>query len=126
MRGKGRGQATIEFAVVAGVAFLLVVGAIQSLFALYITRQVRAAAEEIADLAAIHGGASGEVEEAIPAILETHRLDRALAEWRIEPPSAPYLEPLTVTLRYNLVVRFYGLFELPIPPQQVRRLSEGG
>ncbi len=126
MRQKGRAQATIEFAIVCGVAILLIVGAIQSLFAYYVTRQVRAAGEEIADLAAVHGGAAEEVEQAIPAILEEHRLDAALAEWQFDPPAASYLEPFTVTLRYNLVVRFYGLFELPIPPQQVRRLSEGG
>jgi hypothetical protein len=116
----------VEFAIVIGVVIVLAVGAIQSLYALYLTRQVRAAAEEIADLAAIHGGDAETVEQQIPAILQQHRLDEALAGWEIRPPSATYLETITVTLRYNVVVRLYGLLGLPIPAQQVLRLCEGG
>jgi hypothetical protein len=123
---KTKAQATIEFAVVIGVVIILAIGAIQSLFAFYVTRQVRAATEEIADVAAVHGADVDAIAEQVPAILAQHRLDGALAEWEIVPTPATYLEPITVTLRYNLAVRLYGLFDLPIPPQQVRRLCEGG
>ena len=126
MRGKGRGQSLIEFAVVIGVVVILAIGAIQSLYAFYLTRQVRAAAEEIADLAAVHGGDSDPVRQAIPGILRHHGLDQELADVGVEPTLAHYLDPITVTLTYEVSVRFYGLFDLPIPPQQVQRLSEGG
>jgi len=126
MRAKTRAQAMIEFALVIGVTIILAVGAIQGLFSFYITRQVRAAAEEIADLAAIHGADPEIIDQEVPAILSHHRLDEALAEWEVVPTPAAYLQPLVVTLQYNLTVRFYGLFELPIPAQQVRRLCEGG
>lgn len=126
MRKKLNAQAMIEFAVVIGVVVVLAIGAIQGLFAFYVTRQARAAAEEIADVAALYGADPDAVAEQVPAILAQHRLDEALAEWQIEPARATYLQPITVTLRYNLTVRFYGLFDLPIPPQQVRRLCEGG
>jgi hypothetical protein len=111
---------------VIAVTVLLAVGAIQSLHAYYLARQVRAAAEEIADLAAVHGGDTEQVRAQAAEVLEQHRLDPALAHLEIVPASATYLDPLTVTLTYNAVVRFYGLFDLPIPPQTVRRLSEGG
>ena len=126
VKEKGRGQAMVEFALVIAVTLLLAVGAIQSLHAYYLTRQVRAAAEEIADVAATHGGDNDEVRAQAEEILKVHRLDPTLAYLEIVPPSATYLDPLTVTLTYNAVVRFYGLFDLRIPPQSVRRLSEGG
>lgn len=126
MRAKTRGQTMIEFAVVIGVVVVLAVGAFQTLYTYYITRQLRAAAEEIADLAAVLGADPEAIANQVPAILQQHRLDETLAEWQVEPAQAAYLQPITVTLRYNLAVRLYGLFDLPIPPQQVRRLCEGG
>ena len=126
MQRKGRGQALVEFAIVIGVAMVLAIGAIQALFCYYTVRQTRAAAEEIADLAAIHGGDTAVVRQEIPAILEGHRLDGTLAEITIEPPAAAYLDTITVTLRYNAEVRFYGLFTLRLPEQHVMRLCEGG
>ncbi|MGC8875269.1 MAG: TadE/TadG family type IV pilus assembly protein [Chloroflexia bacterium] len=121
-----KGQALVEFAVVIGVTLLLAIGAVQALHAYYLTRQTRAAAEEIASLAAAHGGDTEEVRARAAEILSLHRLDPARAELEIVPPLAPYLEPITVTLSYQALVRFYGLFDLPIPPQRVLRLSEGG
>lgn len=126
MRCKGKGQSLIEFAVVLAVSLILLVGAIQALYAYYLTRQVRAAAEEIANTASAYGGDTPEVREQIPPILARHRLDPTWAEVEIVPANATYLEPITVTLIYRVSVRFYGLFELPIPAQQVLRLSEGG
>ena len=126
MRAQTKAQATIEFAAVLGVFIVLAIGAIQCLHAYYITRQVRAAAEEIADVAAVHGADPDAIAAQVPAILAHHRLDEALAAWEVAPTPAAYLQPITVTLRYNLAVRLYGLFDLPIPPQQVRRLGEGG
>jgi len=126
MRRKGKGQSLIEFAVVLAVSIVLLVGAIQALYAYYLTRQVRAAAEEIANTASAYGGDTPEVRARIPQILALHRLDPTLAEVEIVPADAPYLEPITVTLTYRVSVRFYGLFDLPIPAQRVLRLSEGG
>ncbi len=123
---KEKGQTTVEFALVFGVAIILAIGAFQSVYAFYLTRQLRAATEEVADVAAIHGGDMQAVQESLPAILADHRLDLALVSVSIAPPYAGYLEPLTVTLNYDVSVRLYGLFDLPIPTQQVRRLSEGG
>lgn len=121
-----KGQALIEFAVVSGIALLLAIGAVQALHAYYLTRQTRAAAEEIARLAAAEGGDTEEVRTRAAEILSLHRLDPARAELEIVPSFAPYLEPITVTLSYQAIIRFYGLFDLPIPPQRVLRLSEGG
>jgi hypothetical protein len=125
-----QGQALVEFALVIGVAILLIVGAIQSLHTFFLTRQVRAAAEEITDWAAVYGGDSDLVRQRAydeeDGILVQHRLDPDLAVLLIEPAAAGYLDPITVTLTYNATVRFYGLFELPIPAQRVLRLSEGG
>lgn len=126
MRCKGKGQSLIEFAVVLAVSIILLVGAIQALYAYYLTRQVRAAAEEIASTAAAYGGDTPEVRDRVAEILSLHRLDPTLAEVEIVPADATYLEPITVTLTYRVAVRFYGLFDLPIPVQRVLRLSEGG
>jgi hypothetical protein len=123
---KGRGQALVEFALVIGIVVILAIGAIQALYTFYLTRQVRAAAEEIANVASIYGGDTEFVRQEIPAILGHHQLDPDLAQVEIEPVTALYLDPLTVTLNYNVSVPFYGLFNLPIPGQQVQRLSEGG
>ena len=120
------GQALVEFALVLGVVVILAVGAVQSLYAFNLTRRVRAAAEEIADLAAVHGGDAQIVRERVPSILDLHRLDANLAELEIDPPTVGYLDPFTLTLSYHVTVRFYGLFELGLPPQQVQRLGEGG
>lgn len=130
MQRKRRGQALVEFALVIGVAVLLSIGAIQTLRTFYLTRQVRAAAEEIADLAAVLGGDTEELRQRVndpeSGILPLHRLDPLLAELEIDPPVAPYLEPIRVTLHYHASVRLYGLFDWPIPSQAVQRLSEGG
>ncbi len=123
---KERGQAVVEFALVIGIVVILAIGAIQALHAFYLTRQARSAAEEIADIAAVHGGDTEYVRQEIPAILRHHQLDPDLARVEIVPAAATYLDPLTITLEYDVSVRFYGLFDLPIPGQQVRRLSEGG
>lgn len=126
MRRKARGQALIEFAMVIGVVIVLAVGAIQGLYAFYLTRQVRAAVEEVADVAAVFGGDTSDVRAQIPGILARHRLDPNLAEITITPAPVPYLGEVAVSCTYHVSVRFYGLFDLPIPPQQVQRLSEGG
>lgn len=126
MMPKGKGQSLIEFAIVLAVSIVLLVGAVQALYAFYLTRQVRAAAEEIANTASAYGGDTADVRDRVPQVLALHRLDPALAEVDIAPSAAPYLEPITVTLTYQVTVRFYGLFDLPIPAQQVMRLSEGG
>ncbi len=123
---KEKGQTTVEFALVFAVAVILSIGALQSVYAFYLTRQVRAATEEAADVAAVHGGDIQAVQENLPAILADHRLDPIHVSVSVEPAHAGYLEPITVTLHYDVSVRLYGLFDLPIPAQQVRRLSEGG
>ena len=125
MRGKKKGQALLEFAAVLGVTVMLTVGAIQSLYAFYLTRQVRAAAEEIADLAAVYGGDAVPPEE-IALILDLHRLDSTRVEVDIVPAIVGYLDPFTLTLSYDVTIHFYGLFDLPIAAQRVRRLGEGG
>lgn len=126
MGRKARGQALIEFAMVIGVVLVLAIGALQGLYAFYVTRQVRAAVEEIADVAAVFGGDTGEVRAQIPGILLRHRLDPDLSEITITPAPVPYLGEVEVSATYHVSVRFYGLFDLAIPPQQVQRLSEGG
>jgi len=126
MGRKARGQALIEFAMVIGVVLVLAIGALQGLYAFYVTRQVRAAVEEIADMAAVFGGDTEEVRTQIPGILMRHRLDPDLTEITITPAPVPYLETIAVSGTYHVSIRFYGLFNLPIPPQHVQRLSEGG
>jgi len=126
MRRKAHGQALIEFAMVIGVVLVLAIGAIQGLYAFYLTRQVRAAIEEVADVAAVFGGDGSDVRAQVPGILARHRLDADLAEITITPAPVPYLETVDISCTYHVSVRFYGLFDLPIPPQQVQRLSEGG
>lgn len=124
MRRKERGQALVETALVIGVVVLLVVGGIQLLQAFYVIRSVRAAAEDAVDLAAVYGGDTEEFREEVSAILETHRLDPTLATVEVEPSRTDYLEVLTVRIRYPQVIRLYGLFDLVIPPQEARALSQ--
>ncbi len=124
MRKKERGQALVETALVIGVVVLLVIGGIQLLQAFYTIRNVRAAAEDAVDLAAVYGGDTEEFRGQLPAILETYRLDPTLATVEVEPLQAGYLEVLTVTIMYPQVIRVYGLFELVIPPQEARALSQ--
>ena len=126
MRRKLRGQALIEFAMVVGVVIVLGIGAIQGLYAFYVTRQVRAAVEEVADVAAVFGGDSADVRAQVPGILARHRLDPDLADITITPAPVPYLGQVDVSCTYRVSIRFYGLFDLPIPAQRVQRLSEGG
>jgi hypothetical protein len=126
MRGKSHGQALIEFAMVIGVVVVLAIGAIQGLYAFYVTRQVRAATEEIADMAAVFGGDTGDVRAQVPGILVRYRLDANLADVAISPAPVPYLGEIDVSLTYRVSIPFYGLFNLPIPVQKVQRLSEGG
>jgi hypothetical protein len=123
---KGKGQALIEFTLVIGVVIILATGAVQALYTFTLIRRVRASAEAIADAAAVRGGDTADVRELIPDILSQHRLDDDLATVEIVPQAAAYLEEMTITLHYDASVRFYGLFTLRLPPQQVLRLSEGG
>lgn len=129
MGHKGKGQATIEMAIALGMLVVLAIGAIQTLYTFSLIRRVRAATEEIAAVAAISGGDTDYLRERVPDILGHYRLDEDLAEVQVHPPAptiVPYLDPLEVTVRYAVTVRVYGLFDLPIPPQTVGRLSEGG
>lgn len=126
VKKKARGQALFELALVLGVVVLLAVGAIQSLYSLYLTRQVRAAAEELADLAAVYGGDGPALREQVPLVLSSHRLDENLASVQVDPAAVGYLDPFVLTLDYDVVIHFYGLFDLRLAPQQVRRLGEGG
>ncbi len=118
------GQALVEWALSIGFLVLLIIGGVQLLFSLYQTRNARGAAEDAANLAAICGGDTVEFREQLPAILATYRLDEQMVTLTVDPPQGNYLEPLTIRLDYALVVRVYGLFEVPIPVQETRALSQ--
>jgi len=124
MKRKARGQALVEWALVLALVVVLVIGGAQLLYGLYLTRNVRAAAEDAVNAAAVCGGDTPEFRQALPEILETYRLDPALAVVTVEPPQGSYLEPLTVRVEYPVVVKVYGLFDLAIPAQEARALSQ--
>ena len=114
----------VETALIIGLVMLLVIGGIQLLQALYIIRNVRAAAEDAVNIAAIYGGDTEEFREQLPILLQTYRLDPARTDVRVEPSQGRFLEPLTVTVEYAATVRVYGLFDISIPPQEARALSQ--
>lgn len=124
MRKKEKGQALVETALVIALVVVLVVGGAQLLYGLYLTRSVRAAAEDAANAAAVYGGDTPEFREALPGILSTYRLDPALAAVTVDPPQAGFLEPLTARVEYAAVVKVYGLFDMTIPAQEARALSQ--
>jgi hypothetical protein len=124
MKNKARGQSLLEFALVLPVIVLLVIGGLQMIRVLILTSNVRAAAHDAVELAAIHGGDTPSFRDQLPAILETHRLDPDLAEVQVNPPQASYLRPVILHIEYPYVIRVYGFIEVPIQPQQARALSQ--
>ena len=124
MRRKAHGQALVEWALTIGLVVVLLIGGVQFLYSVYLTRQVRAVAEDAVNVAAVYGGDTAEFQEQLPAILATYRLDPALTVVQVSPPHGSYLEPLTVRVEYPVTVRAYGLFDLPISAQEARALSQ--
>lgn len=124
MKAKTRGQALVETALVIGLVVLLIIGGIQFLYAFYTVRNVRAAAEEAVNTAAVYGGDTAEFQKHLPDILQTYHLVPTRTTVIVDPPQGRFLEPLTVTVVYSETVRIYGLFALPIPPQKARALSQ--
>lgn len=124
MKQKANGQALVEWALTIGLVVVLLIGGMQFLYGVYLTRQVRAVAEDAVNVAAVYGGDTAELQEQLPAILATYRLDPALAVVQVSPSHGSYLEPLTVRVEYPVTVRAYGLFEVPIPAQEARALSQ--
>ena len=124
MKRKATGQALVEWALTISLVVVLVIGSVQILYGLYVTRQVRAAAEDAVNVAAVYGGATTAFQEQLPAILATHRLDPALVSVQVNPPQGSYLEPLTVRVEYRVTIRVYGLFDLASPVQEARALSQ--
>ncbi len=121
---KAAGQALVEWALTIALVVVLVIGGTQMLYSLYVVRAARAAAEDAVNVAAVYGGDTAEFQGQLPGILATHQLDAALATVVVDPPQGSYLEPLTVRLEYRVTVRVYGLFDLPIPAQEARALSQ--
>ena len=124
MRRKANGQALVEWALTIGLVVVLLIGGLQFLYSVYLTQQVRAAAADAVNVAAVYGGDTAEFQQQLPAILATYRLDPALAVVQVSPPHGSYLEPLTVRVEYQVTVRVYGLFDLPIKAQEARALSQ--
>lgn len=124
MRRKTKGQALVEWALTIALVVVLVIGGTQLLYGLYVTRQVRAVAEDAVNVAAVYGGDTAEFQAQLPGILATYRLDPSLATVSVDPPHGSYLEPLTVRVEYRATLRVYGLFDLPIPTQEARALSQ--
>jgi len=124
MRTKQRGQALVELALILGLLVILVIGGLQMLQAFYVVRNVRAAAEDAVTLASIHGGDTAAFREQIGDILSTYRLDAEIADIQVNPPQGSYLRPLTVRIEYAATIHVYGLFDIDIPPQQARALSQ--
>jgi len=121
---KAKGQALLETALVLGLLVLLIVGGLQLLQALYTVRNIRAAAEDAVNVAAVCGGDTEEFREQVPAILRTYRLNPDRTVVVVTPPQGGFLEPLTVTVAYSETIRVYGLFDLSLPPQKARALSQ--
>lgn len=121
---KARGQALVETALVIGLIVLLVIGGAQLLYGLYLTRNVRAAAEDAVSTAAVYGGDTEEFRERLQDILQTYRLVPTRTCVTVDPPQGRFLEPLTVRVEYSATVRVYGLFDIAIPPQEARALSQ--
>lgn len=124
MKRKVKGQALVEWALTLPLMVVLVIGSVQFLYGLYVTRQVRAATEDAVNLAAVYGGDTIEFQEQLPAILATYRLDPALVTVQVTPPQGSYLEPLTVRVEYRAIIRVCGLFQMIIPTQEARALSQ--
>ncbi len=124
MKRKAKGQALVEWALSLSLVVVFVIGSVQALYGLYVMRQVRAVAEDAVNVAAVYGGDTTEFQEQLPAILATHRLDPALATVQVNPPQGSYLEPLTARVEYRVTVRLYGLFDMAIPAQEARALSQ--
>lgn len=124
MRRKTKGQALVEWALTIALVVVLIIGGIQLLYGLYVTRQVRAVAEDAVNTAAVYGGDTAEFQAQLPGILATYRLDPTLTTVSVDPPHGSYLEPLTVRVEYRATIRVYGLFDLPIPVQEARALSQ--
>jgi hypothetical protein len=121
---KVKGQALVEWALTIALVVVLVIGGLQLLYSLYVVRQVRGAAEDAVNVAAVYGGDTEEFQAQLPGILATYRLDPTLATVSVDPPHGSYLEPLTVRVEYRATVRVYGLFDLHIPAQEARALSQ--
>ncbi len=123
MRKRTRGQTIVEFALALPVIVLVVIGGIQLLVTLNLSRHAHAAAEDAVNLAAVYGGDTQEFRDQLPAILATYRLpeDTSIT---VDPAQANYLQPLTVRVDTHVIVRVYGLFEVPIPLQEARALSQ--
>ena len=124
MKRKAKGQALVEWALTISLVVVLVIGSVQILYGLYVTRQVRAAAEDAVNVAAVYGGDTIAFQEQLPAILATHRLAPALVSVQVNPPQGSYLEPLTVRVEYRVTIQVYGLFDMAIPVQEARALSQ--
>jgi hypothetical protein len=123
-RKKEAGQALVEWALTIALVVVLIIGGTQLLYTLYVVRAARAAAEDAVNVAAVYGGDTEEFQAQLPGILATHQLDPALATVSVDPPQGSYLQPLIVRVEYRLTVRVYGLFDLPIPAQEARALSQ--
>ena len=124
MKRKAKGQALVEWALSLSLVVVVIIGVVQVLYSMYVTRQVRAAAEDAVNVAAVYGGDTIAFQEQLPAILATYRLDPALVVVQVNPPQGSYLEPLTVRVEYQVTIRAYGLFDLPIAAQEARALSQ--
>ena len=124
MKRKAKGQALVEWALTISLVVVVIIGVVQVLYSMYVTRQVRAAAEDAVNVAAVYGGDTTAFQEQLPAILATHRLAPALVSVQVNPPQGSYLEPLTVRVEYRVTIRVYGLFDMAIPVQEARALSQ--
>lgn len=124
-KGKGRaqpGQALVEFAIIALVVVTLVVGSIQGLWALYTNMVVGQATDAGARQAALVGGDSPAVEEAIYTTLQGFFV-RVDFNYTVNPPVAGVNEKITVQVVYNpsISILFY---QFQLGPREASRYSE--
>jgi Flp pilus assembly protein TadG len=125
MKGRRvRGQAMVEWAITISLLVIIVIGGVQLLQGVYLTRNVRAAAEDAVELAAVHGGDTEDFRAQLPDVLATYRLDPDAATVVVSPTQGSYLQPITVRVDYRVTIRVYGVFDMAIPSQEARALSQ--
>lgn len=100
LRGDEGGAAMLEFALSAGLLFLLLFGMMDLGLALNAKLVVSAAAREGARRAAIEGGESQEVLERVQSQLRLGRIDPARARIDVSPHQATFGNSISVTVDY--------------------------
>lgn len=130
MRKKGRGQALVEFALVAVPAVLLMLGIIHGYFVFRAYAALGEAAEVGAETAAVFGVDCRQVAEAIEASLRGDMVPLSY-EYKVNIYSASGAETfcaqvgdrIVVEVAYTEPLRFV-FFDITPPPQRALRFAE--